>query len=331
MKVMRAISLPASACLFIFLLCLNSYADDGQDLIRAAWRGDISTVKTLLAKDVDVNAKDNHGTTALLAASGMNHPEIVQALLAKDADVNAKDNRGRTALMLESQYGNLEIVQALLAKGADVNAKDDRGTTALLAASGMNHPEIVQALLAKGAVVSAKTNAGETVLRAAKGKGNGKNLLLNPGFEKADPPRWSAYGDTAYDTETFRSGKQSGKVWAWDYGDGLFEQYVKIVPGTRYEASVYALSKPDDTISEDSQAWIQIEWFTADNAIIGDPIKSPPLAATGDTWVLLSTPEAIAPPGAAKAKIKVTIQAPKKNTAGSCYFDDADFSSLPSK
>lgn len=156
------------------------------------------------------------------------------------------------------------------------------------------------------------------------------NLLVNPGFEKADPIGWGGFGDSTYDTKTYRSGKQSGKAWAWDYGDGLFEQYVEITPGTQYKASVYVLSKPNDRISEDSKAWIQIEWCTADNVIIGDPVKSTPLAAASDTWTLLSTPTAIAPSGAAKAKIKVIIQAPKKNTGGSCYFDDANFSSLPS-
>lgn len=156
-----------------------------------------------------------------------------------------------------------------------------------------------------------------------------ENLLVNPGFENIDPPGWSLYGDSTYDTETYRSGQESGKVWAWDYGDGLFEQYVKVVAGMRYKASVYVLSKLGDPISGDSKAWIQIEWYTADDVAISDPIMSPPLTVAGDNWMLLSTPTAIAPSGAAKAKIKVIIQASKKNTAGSCYFDDAEFSSLP--
>ena len=155
------------------------------------------------------------------------------------------------------------------------------------------------------------------------------NLLVNPGFEKADPIGWGGFGDSTYDTETYKSGKQSGKTWVWDYGDGLFEQYVKVIPGTQYKASVYVLSKTGDSISSDSKAWIQIEWYTTDDVIISDPIKSPPLTGPSDDWKLLSTPAAIAPSGAAKAKIKVIVQAPKKNAGGSCYFDDANFSSLP--
>ncbi|MFA5338541.1 MAG: hypothetical protein WC317_00115 [Candidatus Omnitrophota bacterium] len=155
------------------------------------------------------------------------------------------------------------------------------------------------------------------------------NLLVNPGFEKAGPSGWGLYGDATYDTGTYRSGKQSGKTWVWDYGDGSFEQYIKIIPGMQYKASVYILGKPGDSISGDSKAWIQIEWCTTDNVIISEPIKSPPLTVASDTWKLLSTPAVIAPSGAAKAKIKAVIQAAKKKTGGCCYFDDANFSSLP--
>ena len=80
-------------CLFVFLLCFTSYADDAQDLIRAAKKGDISTVQTLLAKGAEVNAKDAKiagGWTALIYAAQFGHLAIVQALLAKGADVNAK-------------------------------------------------------------------------------------------------------------------------------------------------------------------------------------------------------------------------------------------------
>lgn len=155
------------------------------------------------------------------------------------------------------------------------------------------------------------------------------NLLVNPGFEKADLLGWDLYGDSTYDTETYKSGKQSGKTWAWDYGDGLFEQYVDIIPGVQYKASVYVLSKVDDPISSESKAWIQIEWYGADNSVIGDPVKSSPLTGAGDNWTLLSTAAVIAPSSAAKAKIKVVIQAVQKNTSGSCYFDDADFRAVP--
>ncbi len=155
------------------------------------------------------------------------------------------------------------------------------------------------------------------------------NLLVNPGFEKAEPMGWATYGDSVYDTETYKSGKQSGKAWVFDYGDGLFEQFVDVIPGKQYKASVYALSKAGDPITDNSKACIQIEWCTKDNVVISDPIKSPLLTGASETWKLLSTPAVVAPSGATKAKVKVIIQAPKKNMAGSCYFDDAKFSASP--
>ena len=153
-----------------------------------------------------------------------------------------------------------------------------------------------------------------------------ENLLVNPGFEKVEPMGWATYGDAVYVTDTYRNGEQSGKTWVWDYGDGLFEQYVDVIPGEKYQASVYILSKWGDAIRDETEAWIQIEWCTEDNVIISDPIKSPSLTAANDTWEYFETPVVIAPPAAAKAKVKVIQRAPNDHIDGACYFDDAKFS-----
>lgn len=155
------------------------------------------------------------------------------------------------------------------------------------------------------------------------------NLLINPGFEKADPCGWGAYGDSVYDTETYKAGRQSGKTWVWDCGDGLFEQFVDVTPGKKYRASVYILSKSNDPIGNGTKAWIQIEWCTSDNIAVSDPIKSLALTGPNDEWELFSTPEVIAPShDVTRAKIKVIQQAPSANVNGACYFDDADFSEV---
>ncbi len=75
-------------------------------------------VQALLDKGVDVNAKDNHGFTALIWAAKGGHTEAVQALLDKGADVNARDNTGKTALMIAASRGHKEIVQLLKEAGA---------------------------------------------------------------------------------------------------------------------------------------------------------------------------------------------------------------------
>jgi hypothetical protein len=152
-----------------------------------------------------------------------------------------------------------------------------------------------------------------------------KNLLVDPGFEGGSEYGWASYGDATYDTETHKSGKKSGRAWVWDYGDGLFEQYVNIVPGNKYKASVYIYSPSNDPIQDGSAAWIQLEWCTDEEVIVSDAIKSPMLTDANDTWQLFSTPIVAAPEAATKAKIKVIHMGPEANTAGACYFDDAEF------
>src|SRR5579859_3660104 len=44
-------------------------AAPAEDLINAAFRGDVATVQALLSQGVDANAKTNDGSTALMAAS----------------------------------------------------------------------------------------------------------------------------------------------------------------------------------------------------------------------------------------------------------------------
>lgn len=54
---------------FYRVLGISSQGASNQDLIDAAGKGDLETVKRLLANGADVNAKDNDGKTALMVAS----------------------------------------------------------------------------------------------------------------------------------------------------------------------------------------------------------------------------------------------------------------------
>jgi ankyrin repeat protein len=137
------------------------------DLIKAAENGDLPHLEELLAKGVNVDARNSNGWTPLIIASEMGHIDVVQALLAKGSDINAKDNDGWTPLMRASQFGNLGVVRALLSKGADVNAKNYSGGVALIIASQNGHLEMVQALLSKGADVNAMDSYGWTALMEA--------------------------------------------------------------------------------------------------------------------------------------------------------------------
>lgn len=112
------------------------------ELINAVKRGDIESVKMLLAHGADVNARegDQYGWTALLYATENHNTGIVKALLDKGADPNIKGlNNGRTALINASKLGLSDIAEALLTSGANVNARDNSGKTALSEATRQLH------------------------------------------------------------------------------------------------------------------------------------------------------------------------------------------------
>jgi hypothetical protein len=73
------------------------------------------------------------------------------ALAEKQVDIDARDAAGRTALMLATLHGEADAVAALLAHGADPNAADADGTTPLQAATAGDHPAIAAALRRYGA------------------------------------------------------------------------------------------------------------------------------------------------------------------------------------
>jgi Ankyrin repeats (3 copies) len=100
------------------LLAGTRASAQADDLINAANNGDLASVKALLAKGADVNAKTSYGWTALICASQHGHLEVVQALLAKGADVNAEQNNGRTALDAATAGGHADVIALLVKAGA---------------------------------------------------------------------------------------------------------------------------------------------------------------------------------------------------------------------
>src|SRR2546430_15762922 len=80
-------------------------------------------------------SKDNAGWTPLFWAAFSRRTDTVRALLEKGADVNAKNKYDDTALIHAAYAGDTDTVVVLLEKGAEVNARDDMGKTALIEAA----------------------------------------------------------------------------------------------------------------------------------------------------------------------------------------------------
>ena len=154
-------------------------------LIDACYYGDLDRVKGLLNADVDINARDKDGVTALAYASDRGHMAIVRILLANNADVNTRSNIGSTALMNASYMGHVGIVNNLIARGADVNAQSNNGTTALMNAAAQGYREIVKILLANDANVDACDECGLNALWNAISSGHCDivKILINNGVD----------------------------------------------------------------------------------------------------------------------------------------------------
>jgi ankyrin repeat protein len=79
----------------------------------AAKNGDMKGLQAALAGNVDVNALDPKGTTALILAIQNNHVDIVRALLAHGANPNTPDSRGYTPIRAARIRANFAIMTAL--------------------------------------------------------------------------------------------------------------------------------------------------------------------------------------------------------------------------
>ena len=83
------------------------------ELCQAAKSGDMRGLKAALASNVDVNARDADGHTALVLAIQHDHAAIVRELLTHGADVKTADSRGYTPLKAARIRGNLAVITAL--------------------------------------------------------------------------------------------------------------------------------------------------------------------------------------------------------------------------
>jgi uncharacterized protein len=158
----------------------------GSDAADAAQRKDLTALRAMVSRKVNVNAPQADGTTALHWAAHYNDVAAVQLLLKAganpstanrfgasplsaaatsgnaalvrlllDAGADAKSAStldGETVLMSAARSGSLDTVRLLLDRGADVNARERyKGQTALMWAASERHTPIVKLLLERGA------------------------------------------------------------------------------------------------------------------------------------------------------------------------------------
>jgi ankyrin repeat protein len=146
-------------------------------LLAACLSGSIETVRLLINRGTDLNAKDGE-PSALQVAAKTGKGEIVRILLENGADVNHKDGIFESALCIASLWSHVETAQILLQYGADVNLiGSDFGTplhevfrsppSSCSRLFGADDAKILRLLLDHGADVNRHTRRFTPVLSTA--------------------------------------------------------------------------------------------------------------------------------------------------------------------
>ena len=174
---------------------------------------DVSALDALIAKDIDVNMRDENGNTLLLYALN-NNDDLMMAkqLIIAGADVNAPSSEtGVTPLILATSMADTlqeqtqkiynseqvdfseqelkrfmlsqmtkayEILQILIDAGADINQETPYGTPLMNAAKNEWNEPIIKKLLENAAKVNQKDRLGRTALFYAAAFNCNKNISL---------------------------------------------------------------------------------------------------------------------------------------------------------
>jgi ankyrin repeat protein len=127
----------------------------------------------MLREGARIDARDQRGRTALMAATQRNHVEIARHLIQEGADVNAKDFIQDTPFLFAGAEGRTEILRLTLAAGADLKSINRYGGTALIPAAHHGHVEAVKLLLTTAINKDHVNNLGWTALLEAVILGDG--------------------------------------------------------------------------------------------------------------------------------------------------------------
>ncbi|TFK10185.1 transcription factor SOX-30 [Platysternon megacephalum] len=140
----------------------------GNELASAAARGDLVQLTNLLQTNVNVNAQNGFGRTALQVMK-LGNPEIARQLLITGANPDLKDSTGFAVIHDAARAGFLDTLQTLLEFNADVNIEDNEGNLPLHLAAKEGHLPVVEFLIKRTeSKVAHRNKKGDTAYDLAK-------------------------------------------------------------------------------------------------------------------------------------------------------------------
>lgn len=137
--------------------------DPKEEFFAAARAGNAEKVKQLLDDGFEVNTKTEYGATALCFAAEFGHLEVMKILIARKIDLDAKDTFYNADAMTWALMKDQDEVIALLLKAG---AKGETG--ALSYAVAQNKPKLLAAILATGRIKQETLDSSLTSLDEKK-------------------------------------------------------------------------------------------------------------------------------------------------------------------
>ena len=116
-----------------------------RELWRIAERGAVDELEDVLPQ-ADINARNEHGMTALMRAAYHGRVQMVRVLLEHGADPNVSRNDNFTALSLAAFFGHAEIVDILMQRGANTNVATRFDTSPYLWARARSFGDVARSL-----------------------------------------------------------------------------------------------------------------------------------------------------------------------------------------
>lgn len=114
--------------------------------VIAAHEGDLKLLRTLKSNGMSLDFQYPHfwDWTPLMAAIESGNSDVIQYLLTQNINLNAQDRNGRTALMWAISQHDTNTIVKLLERGAAVAIKDKMGATALSYARASSSPCVIR-------------------------------------------------------------------------------------------------------------------------------------------------------------------------------------------
>ena len=165
---------------------INAMDEDGVSALGLACAsGQKQVVYSLLKHPlIDVNIRDRLGRTPLsltaISLKPTESPEIAELLLGNGADAEARDYEGGlTAIIRAAEEGNFELIEALYSHDNQLlKQTDDDGRSLLHAAANTDRVAIVRFVISNGVDVNIRDSQGRTPLHAAARSGCRETIEL---------------------------------------------------------------------------------------------------------------------------------------------------------